>query len=86
MPHLSLHNVLHVSPFTEFRAGFNNVTRWFLTLVNQPEVKRVIGDVALCSKAATFDAKAFAEFNAGNKGQKKQRTISGKQDAPAVEV
>jgi len=70
----------------EFRAGFNNVTRWFLTLVNQPEVKRVIGDVALCSKAATFDAKAFAEFNAGNKGQKKQRTISGKQDAPAVEV
>jgi len=70
----------------EFRAGFNNVTRWFLTLVNQPEVKRVIGDVALCSKAATFDAKALAEFNAGNKGQKKQRTISGKQDSPAVEV
>ena len=54
--------------------------------MNQPEVRRVIGDVALCSKAATFDAKAFAEFNAGNKGQKKQRTISGKQDAPAVEV
>merc|ERR1712142_475205 len=70
----------------EFRAGFNNVTRWFLTLVNQPEVRRVIGDVALCSKAATFDAKAFAEFSAGNKGQKKQRTISGKQDAPSVEV
>merc|ERR1719204_795750 len=59
-------------------------------MVHQPEVVRVVGEVSLCSKAATFDAKAFAEFNAataaGNKGQKKQRTISGKQDAPAVEV
>jgi len=74
----------------ESRAGFNNVTRWFLTMVHQPEVVRVVGEVSLCSKAATFDAKAFAEFNAataaGNKGQKKQRTISGKQDAPAAEV
>merc|ERR1711942_447876 len=70
----------------ESRAGFNNVTRWFLTLVNQPEVKRVVGNVALCSKAAAFDAKAFAEFSAGTKGQKKQRTTSGKQDAPSIEV
>jgi nucleoside diphosphate kinase len=59
------------------------VTRWFLTLVNQPEVKRIVGDVALCSKAATFDAKAFAEFN---KGQKKPGTTSGKQEGPAIEV
>jgi len=66
----------------ESRAGFNNVTRWFLTLVNQPEVKRVIGDISLCSKAATFDAKAFAEFSSGNKGGKKQRTTSARHDAP----
>jgi len=56
----------------EFRAGFNNVTRWFLTMVNQPQVKKVIGDFALCTKMATFDAKKFAEFS-GKGGSKKEK-------------
>jgi len=54
----------------EFRAGFNNVTRWFLTMVNQPQVKKVIGDFALCTKMATFDAKKFAEFSGKGAGKK----------------
>lgn len=39
----------------EFRKPFQNVTRWFLTLVNQPQFKTVIGDVTLASKMAQFD-------------------------------
>ena len=38
-----------------FRAPFPNVTRWFLTCVNQPEFKAELGDFQLCSKAAQFD-------------------------------
>lgn len=55
----------------EFRAGFNNVTRWFLTMVNQPQVKKVIGDFALCTKMAAFDAKKFAEFSGKGEGKGK---------------
>ena len=40
-----------------FRQPFPNVTRWFVTLVNQPEFKAVLGDVTLCSKMAQFDGK-----------------------------
>jgi len=53
----------------EFRAGFNNVTRWFVTMVNQKNVKKVIGDFTLCSKAAQVDGKKMAEM-AGNKPSK----------------
>jgi len=60
----------------ESRSGFNNVTRWFLTVANQPQAKSVIGDMTLCSKAASFDAKAFAEFSKG--GKAKQRATSGR--------
>jgi len=38
-----------------FRAAFGNVNRYFLTMVNQPEFKAVIGEVALPEKAAVFD-------------------------------
>ena len=40
-----------------------NVTRWFTTVINQPNVKAVIGEFALCTKMAEFDAKKFAEFS-----------------------
>jgi len=33
-----------------FRKAFPNVTRWYLTCVNQPEFKSVIGEVELCEK------------------------------------
>jgi len=35
-----------------FRKAFVNVNRWFLTIVNQPAVKPVFGDVVLADKAA----------------------------------
>jgi len=57
--HLSLafQHVLEAST----RAKLVNVTRWFETMVNQPEFKAVIGEFHLCDKAAQHDAKKFKE-------------------------
>ena len=44
------------------RKPYQNVNRWFTTIINQPQVKTVIGDFKLCDKMAEFDAKKFAEF------------------------
>ena len=38
-----------------FRAPFANVNRWFLTIVNQPQFKKVLGEVKLCETMAKFD-------------------------------
>merc|ERR1711937_659361 len=45
----------------EWRAPFSHVNRWFQTIINQPGVKSVVGDVTLCVKEAQFDAKKFAD-------------------------
>jgi len=63
-----------------FRKPFLNVTRWFTTVINQPNAKEVIGAVTLCSKMAEFDAKKFAEFSGKGAGDKK-----GKEKAPKAE-
>merc|ERR1712083_622119 len=63
-----------------FRKPFVNVTRWFTTVVNQPNVKEVLGQVTLCAKMAEFDAKKFAEFS--GKGDKKAEK---KEKAPKQE-
>jgi len=34
----------------EFRAPYTNVNRWFITCVNQPQFKAVLGEVALCTE------------------------------------
>merc|ERR1712198_606095 len=62
----------------EFRKPFPNVNRWFVTFVNQPEVKAIIGSVALCEKMAQFDNKKYQELHGG---QKKE----GKKDKPKQE-
>merc|ERR1712123_91276 len=62
-----------------FRKPFLNVTRWFTTVINQPNAKAVIGSFTLCSKMAEFDSKKFAEFS-GKGGDKK-----GKEKAPKAE-
>lgn len=48
----------------ESRRPFINVSRWFTTLVNQPQFKSVLGDVGnhLCTKSAQFDTHKFKEF------------------------
>merc|ERR1712083_181691 len=56
-----------------FRKPFLNVTRWFTTVINQPNAKAVIGSFTLCSKMAEFDAKKFAEFSGKAGGDKKEK-------------
>lgn len=46
------------------RAPFGNVNRWFNTILNQPQVKNVVKNFALCDKAIVFDPKKYAEFQA----------------------
>ncbi|XP_067011749.1 elongation factor 1-gamma [Anabrus simplex] len=82
-----------------FRKPFQNVNRWFTTIINQPEVKAVIGDFKLCEKAAEFDPKKFAEHQAALKGgsaatkdpgsakkdKKKEKVEKKKEEKPAPE-
>jgi elongation factor 1-gamma len=53
----------------EFRKPYQNVNRWFTTLVHQPQFAAVIGkDFQLCEKMAQFDAKKFDELHKGHHG------------------
>jgi len=63
----------------EFRAGFNNVTRWFVTMVNQSQVKKIIGDFALCSKMAQADGKKAAETSSVPSGEKSPVAVPKKE-------
>lgn len=58
-------NLLHPYKWVfdpKFRAPFTHLNRWFMTMINQPRVKKVIGEVTLCPVEAHFDAKKVAEF------------------------
>jgi len=65
------------------RKPYGNVNRWFETVLNQPNVKAVVGSVKLCEKAAQFDAKVYAEVQGkGSAGS----ASAPKKDAPKKEV
>merc|ERR1711935_44496 len=72
-----------------FREAFVNVNRWFITLVNQPQFKKVVGDFKLCEKMAQFDAEKFRELQGGAaKGgkDKKQKAPKPKQEPKPKEA
>lgn len=69
----------------EWRAPFPHVNRWFMTIVNQPGVKSVIGDVTLCVKEAQFDAKKFAEVSGKAKKDKPAKKEQPKKEAKKAE-
>uniref|UniRef100_A0A1I7V4Q8 eEF-1B gamma n=1 Tax=Caenorhabditis tropicalis TaxID=1561998 RepID=A0A1I7V4Q8_9PELO len=46
------------------RKAIVNVTRWFRTVVNQPAVKEVLGEVALATSVAQFDQTKFNALTA----------------------
>lgn len=50
-----------------FRKSYQNVNRWFTTIINQPQVKAIIGEFKLCEKMAEFDPKKYADFQAATK-------------------
>jgi len=71
-----------------FRKSYQNVNRWFTTMINQTQVKAVIGDFKLCEKMAQFDNKKFAEVQGKIKqggGAEKQEKKAAKKDAPKKE-
>jgi elongation factor 1-gamma len=47
---MDLYNLYQRVLDTGFRKPFVNVNRWFLTCVNQPEFKAVVGETKLCDK------------------------------------
>merc|ERR1712179_165580 len=53
-----------------FRKAYGNTNRWFNTIINQPQVKKVVKDFQLCEKMAQFDPKKMAD--AGDKKGKKE--------------
>lgn len=49
------------------RKQFVNVTRYFNTIVNQPAVKAVVGEVQLAKEVATFNLDQYKKNSAGAK-------------------
>ncbi|VDM71077.1 unnamed protein product [Strongylus vulgaris] len=43
------------------RKKIGNVTRWFQTVVHQPIVKEVLGEVHLCDKVSQFNREHFSD-------------------------
>lgn len=67
-----LHLYQHVlDPAT--KKPFQNVNRWFTTVVNQPQFKAVVKDFKFCEKAAEFDAKKFQEYQGNFLTRKKKQ-------------
>ncbi|KAJ3218958.1 Elongation factor 1-gamma [Dinochytrium kinnereticum] len=61
-----------------FRAPYKNVNRWFITCINQPFFKEVIGEVALCEKAKVAEPPKAREASA-------KKEAAPKKDAPKKE-
>ena len=38
----------------EFRKGHQNISRWYITLINQPAFKKVLGEVTLADVAVEY--------------------------------
>uniref|UniRef100_A0A671YN90 Valine--tRNA ligase n=1 Tax=Sparus aurata TaxID=8175 RepID=A0A671YN90_SPAAU len=54
------------------RTVLTNVTRWFLTCINQPQFLKVLGKVTLCEKMVPVAPKTIAAANAKTEAQLKK--------------
>jgi len=63
----------------QFRQPYQNVNRWFTTMINQPAVKSVLGEVTLCTKMAVFDNKKFKDLHGGGDEKKKEKKTQPQQ-------
>lgn len=64
----------------KFREPYGNVNRWFNTCINQPNFKKILGDITLCEKMSTFDNKRYQELHP--KEQKGKKSGDKKQATP----
>lgn len=82
-----LHAYEHVLD-PSFRAPFVAVTRWFTTILNQPQVKAVVKNATLCAKVPLVDPKKYTEFQAKVGGavvDKPEKKKEKKEKKPATE-
>jgi len=58
------------------RGAYGNVNRWFITILNQPQVQAVVKNFSLATKAIEFDPKKYIEFQnkTGGKEAKSQES------------
>jgi len=63
------------------RAPYTNVNRWFTTLINQQQFKKVLGDIKLCDKAITLETAPKKAAETPAKKDKKDK--GGKQEKAA---
>jgi len=66
---------------TNFRKAFVNVNRWFLTVVNQPEVASVVGSFKMCEKM-----EIAPETPTGAEGKKEKKEDKPKKEEKPKEV
>lgn len=69
-----------------FRKPFTHLNRWFLTIVNQANVKKVFGEVVLCVAAPEFNAEKFAEHQKAAQELKEVKEKKAKEPKPAKAV
>ncbi|KAK6754486.1 hypothetical protein RB195_013471 [Necator americanus] len=62
------------------RKKIGNVTRWFQTVVHQPAVKDVLGDVHLCDKVSQFNQSKFNEFSSKHAPKPEKKKEEKKKD------
>ncbi|XP_008557385.1 elongation factor 1-gamma [Microplitis demolitor] len=65
------------------RQPYQNVNRWFQTIVNQPQAIAVIGNFKLADKALEYDPKKFAQALGGK--AKKEKDQKEKKEQPKKE-
>jgi len=72
----------------KFRQPYGNVNRWFTTCVNQPIFKKIIGDVTMCTKMATFNAAKYNDLHPkdNKKATKDAKSPKPKKEEPQVVV
>lgn len=54
------------------RDNYAHVMRWFITIANQPEVKKVAGEIHLCEKPLVYDRKTVSKAEEHKGGEKKK--------------
>jgi len=70
-----------------FREPYGNVNIWFLTCINQPVFKNILGNITLCTKMAMFDSKKYNELHpkTGKTKQDKPKEKKAQETKPKAE-
>merc|ERR1719494_812436 len=72
----------------KFREPYGNLNRWFVTCINQPEFKKLLGDIKLCETMAQFDNKKYQEYHPKDqkKGKGAEKKAAPKKEQPKKET